>query len=203
MVYPQNMTYTKFHSISIYLLLALVLTGCSAIDIFKENSEIAPTRNYESFVIVNQELGMRGFSSQYIDQNVQIRLQENLEKYGMIYEKNTPDVVIRYKSNEDSRSKEILPNPYPTRFWGSRIYDPWMWNPYNPMMNDNRIRIDNYELVQVIVDFIDPTQDKFLMTLTGVTEVSSEKTKEKKVLKTVDKIVERFMTEINSNPKQP
>ncbi|MDN3203713.1 DUF4136 domain-containing protein [Algoriphagus sediminis] len=200
-MYHPSINFKKLPVFLYSLMISLVLTGCSAIDIFKENSEIAPRKDYESFVIVNQEIGIRGFSSQFLDQNVQIRLKENLENAGMLYEKNRPDVVIRYTSNEDPRQKEIRPNPYPTRFWGNRIYDPWMFNPYGPMMDDFQVRIDNYELVQVIVDFIDPEEDKFLMTLTGVTEVGSQTTKEKKVLKTVDKIVERFIQEVNQNPK--
>ncbi len=200
-MYHPKIKFKKLQTIVLGVILIACLSGCSSIEIFKENSEIAPAKKYESFVIVNQEIGIRGFSSQFLDQNVQIRLQENLEQAGMVYEKNQPDVVIRYTSNEDPRQKEIQPNPYPTRFWGSRIYDPWMFNPYGPMMDDFQVRIDNYELVQVIVDFIDPEKDKFLMTLTGVTEVGSQSTKEKKVMKTVDKIVERFVLEVNTNPK--
>jgi hypothetical protein len=45
----------------------------------------------------------------------------------------------------------------------------------------------------VIVDFIDPSQDKYLMTLTGVTEVSNPKTKEKKVEKTLDSVLRSFI----------
>lgn len=187
-------------SIILGLLFIGILSSCSSIEIFKENTEIQPRSQYQSFVIVNKEIGMRGFKAQFLDENVQIHLQENLERYGMAYEKNRPDVVIRYTSNEDPRQKEIQPNPYPTRYWGNRIYDPFMFNPYGPNMNDFQVRVDNYELVQVIVDFIDPEEDKFLMTLTGVTEVGSQSTKEKKVLKTVDKIVETFIQEINTNP---
>ena len=53
----------------------------------------------------------------------------------------------------------------------------------------------------MIVDFIDPKKDKFLMTLTGVTEVQSAKFKERKVLKTTDKILERFITDVLINSK--
>ncbi|MHA7128767.1 DUF4136 domain-containing protein [Algoriphagus namhaensis] len=180
----------------------LFLAGCSSIDVFKENAELAPRKKYETFVIVNKEVGMRGFSSEFIDQNVQIHLEENLKDFGLVYEQNRPDLVIRYTSNEDPRTKEIMPNPYPMRFWGNRIYDPWMFNPYGPQWQDWQVRVDNYELVQVIVDFIDPTEDKFLMTLTGVTEVQSKSSKEKKILKTVDKIVDRFVSEISANPNQ-
>lgn len=176
-------------------ILACALNSCSAIEVFKENAEVAPRKKYTSFVIVNQELGIRGFSSQFIDQNVQIQLQENLEAAGLTYEKSKPDLVVRYTSNEDPRQKEIVPTPYQSRFWGRRIYDPWMFNPYGPSP-DFQVRTSDYELVQVIVDFIDPEKDQFLMTLTGVTEVGSPSTKERKVLKTVDKIIDRFILEI-------
>jgi hypothetical protein len=71
---------------------------------------------------------------------------------------------------------------------------------YNPNMYNNMSRnsTSSYELIQVIVDFIDPKEDKFLMTLTGVTEVSSPKSKDNKILKTTDKIVERFITELET-----
>ena len=184
--------------ILLFPILAFFLNSCSSIEIFKENTEVAPRKAYSSFVIVNQELGIRGFSSQFIDQNVQIHLQEHLEEAGLSYEKSKPDLVVRYTSNEDPRQKEIIPTPYQSRFWGNRIYDPWMFNPYGPSP-DFQVRTSEYELVQVIVDFIDPDKDQFIMTLTGVTEVGSPSTKEKRVLKTVDKIVMRFLFEIQQN----
>ena len=181
------------------IIFLISISSCSSIEIFKENSEIPPSKNYKSFVIVNQEVGIRGFASQYLDQKVQINLQENLEANGLVYEEKKPDLVIRYTSNEDPRTKEVRPNiyPYSSRYWGNRIYDPWMFNPYGPRLDDFQVRVDNYELVQVIIDFIDPEKDKFLMTLTGVTEVGSEKTKEKKVIKTVDKMIDRFILELS------
>jgi hypothetical protein len=174
----------------------IFLSACSSIEVFKENSEIPINKPYKSFVLINQEIGMRGFSSQFIDAQVQIHLQEALEAEGLVYDKIQPDLVIRYTSNEDPRKREINNNLNPYPFWGYRVWDPWMYNPY--VDNYNRSTTSSYELVQLIVDFIDPKQDKFLMTLTGVTEVSSQKTKDNKILKTTDKIVERFISEIQS-----
>lgn len=136
---------------------------------------------------------MSGFSAQFLDAKVQDLLLQALEAEGLVYDRINPDLVIRYTSNEDPRQREInsFNNPYP--FWGSRVWDPWMYNPYS--FYDNRPRTDNYELVQVIVDFIDAKEDKFLMTLTGVTEVNSPQSKEKKVLKTTNKVIERFLQE--------
>ncbi len=147
-------------------------------------------------MLINQEIGMKGFTSQFLDAQVQIHLQEALEEAGLQYDKTQPDLVIRYTSNEDPRKREMVNNMSPYPFWGYRVWDPWMFNPY--MNNYNRNTTSSYELVQVIVDFIDPKQDKFLMTLTGVAEVASPKTKNKRILKITDKIVDRFISEIQA-----
>jgi hypothetical protein len=182
----------SYPSVPSFLIIWLILLcGCSSIDIFKENSEIPINKPYKSFVLINQEIGMQGFTSQFLDAQVQIHLQEALEKEGLVYDKEQPDLVIRYTSNEDLRKREMNNFINQSPFWGFRVWDPWMFNP-----NMNRTTESSYELVQVIVDFIDPKQDKMLMTLTGVTEVSSQKTKDNKILKTTDKIIERFILEL-------
>ncbi|WP_100627054.1 DUF4136 domain-containing protein [Algoriphagus formosus] len=182
-------------SIGWTILLMVVIQSCSSIEIFKENTELPLSAKYNSFVIVNAEVNMNGFSAQFLDAKVQDKIRESFESQGLTYDRVKPDLVIRYTSNEDMRQREInsFNNPYP--FWGMRVWDPWMFNPYSPY-NDPP-RTDNYELLQVIIDFIDPEKDKFLMTLTGVTEVNSPKYKEKKVLKTTEKVVERFISEID------
>lgn len=177
------------------LLIVTFLSSCASIEVFKENTELKIKQPYKSFVIINQEVGMRGFSSQLIDAQVQIRLQEALEAEGMIYEKVKPELIIRYTSNEDPRQRDVVNNFNPYPFWGYRVWDPWMYNP-NMYNNMGRNSTSSYELIQVIVDFIDLKEDKFLMTLTGVTEVSSPKTKNNKILKTTDKIIERFISEL-------
>jgi len=179
------------------LFIFVLLSSCATIDVFKENAELKIKKPYLSFVIINQEVGMKGFASQFIDAQVQIRLQEALEAQGMVYEKIKPDLIIRYTSNEDPRQRDVVNNFNPYPFWGYRVWDPWMYNP-NMYNNMSRNSTSSYELIQVIVDFIDPLQDKFLMTLTGVTEVSSPKTKDNKILKTTDKIIERFISELET-----
>lgn len=184
----------------VLLILSLFLiSACSSIEIFKENTEIPISKRYQTFVIINKEVGMRGFSSQFLDELVQIQLQETLEEAGLTYDSKQPDLVIRYHSNEDPRQREVVNNANPYPFWGYRVYDPWMYNPYNPGFN--RVTTDNYELLQVIVDFIDPSKDQFLMTLTGVTEVSSPKSKEKKVEKTLDAVLQSFINQNNQTQK--
>ena len=179
-------------SVSIFLL----LSSCSSIEVFKENAEIPMAKRYQTFVIVNKELEMNAFKDTYLDELVKSELQAQLENAGMTYDREKPDVVIRYNSNEDPRQREVVNNSNPYPFWGYRIYDPWMFNPYNNF-NRNRVTTSNYELLQVILDFIDPVQDKYLMTLTAVTEVSSPKSKKTRVLKSLEKATDTF---INFNP---
>lgn len=175
----------------------LLQSSCSSIEIFKENTEIAPSKAYKSFVIINQEIGLQGYSSQFLDQQVQIHIQEALEAQGFVYDKIAPDLVIRYTSNEDMRERKVNYNLNTYPLWGYRVWDPWVFNPYSPYQS-NSLSPSKYELVQVIIDFIDPIEDKMLMTLTGVTEVSSEKTKGKIVLKTTDKILSKFLEEVHT-----
>lgn len=179
--------------ISVSILISVFFTSCSSIEVFNENNEMPIVRPYQSFVIINKEVGMRGFSSQFIDELVQIQIQETLESNGMVYDAKQPDLVIRYHSNEDLRQREVVNNANLYPFWGYRVYNPWFFNPYQT----NRVSSSNYELLQVIVDFIDPKQDKFLMTLTGVTEVSNPKYKQKKIEKTLNSVLESFVDQNN------
>jgi hypothetical protein len=126
------------------------------------------------------------------DEQVKEALIIQLTDAGMVYDAKQPELVIRYHSNEDPRQRERVNtmNPYP--FWGMRMYDPWL---FNPMLGDMRPRVStsSYELLQVIVDFIDPKEDKYLMTLTAVTEVANPKSKPKVTLKALKEANKTFL----------
>jgi len=62
-----------------------------------------------------------------------------------------------------------------------------------------QVTTTKYALLQVIIDVIDPEQDKYLMTLTGVVEVSQPKSKPKITLKVVEKTANTFL-QYNSIP---
>lgn len=174
------------------ILAASLLWSCNTAEIFVENREIPFQKRYESFVLVNKELGIPGFSDPKLDQKVQEALEAQLLTAGLVYDAKKPDLVIRYHSNEDLRQRERVNtmNPYP--FWGMRMYDPWL---FNPMMGNFRPQVTTtkYELLQVILEIIDPSQEKSLMMLTGVTEVTSPKSKEKITLKTLEKTTNTFL----------
>ncbi len=181
----------KIAPIFFFFLLGL-LFSCSSTEVFVENREIPFQKSYQSFVLVNKELGIPGFSDPKLDQQVQEALEAQLLAAGLVYDAKKPDLVIRYHSNEDLRQRERLNtmNPYP--FWGMRMWDPWLFNPMMGNFN-SPVTTTKYELLQVILDVIDPSQEKSLMTLTGVTEVSSPKSKTKITLKALEKTTTTFL----------
>jgi hypothetical protein len=195
----RNLTLYRSKFSPIFCICFLVLlSACSSVEVFVENREIPFQKTYRSFVLVNKELGIAGFSDPKLDQQVQVVLEEQLYAAGLVYDAKQPDLVIRYHSNEDLRQRERVNtlNPYP--FWGMRMYDPWL---FNPMMGNFRSQVTttNYALLQVILDVIDPKEDKYLMTLTGVTEVATPKSKSKITLKAIEKTTNTFL-EYNSIP---
>jgi hypothetical protein len=195
----RNLTLYRSKFSPIFCICFLVLlSACSSVEVFVENREIPFQKTYRSFVLVNKELGIAGFSDPKLDQQVQVALEEQLYAAGLVYDAKQPDLVIRYHSNEDLRQRERVNtlNPYP--YWGMRMYDPWL---FNPMMRNFRSQVTttNYALLQVILDVIDPKEDKYLMTLTGVTEVSTPKSKSKITLKAIEKTTNTFL-EYNSIP---
>lgn len=176
-----------------FLLLSVTLLfSCKSVEVFKEKTELPIQKYYASFVLVNNELDLAGFTDPLLDEQIKEALITQLTAAGMVYDAKQPDLVVRYHSNEDPRQREQVNsmNPYP--FWGMRMYDPWL---FNPMRGDMRSRIttSNYELLQVIVDFIDPKEEKYLMMLTAVTEVTNPKTKPKVALKALKEATATFV----------
>lgn len=188
----------KFPLALLPIVLSLSLTlSCASIEIFKENVEVKDPRNYRSFVIVNKELGRNGFMDEFLDAITMDQIQQLLEKNGLTYDRENPEVLIRYTSNQDPRQKEVYVNQYP--MWGSRMWwDPWVYNPafFNRQMPTSTSQ--NYELLQVIVDFIDPQSDKRIMTLTAVSETSSPKHRQKMVSKSTGKIIATYLQQTQS-----
>lgn len=169
------------------------MASCKSVEIFKENVETRPSKTYQSYVIVNREIGQRGFNDEFLDALVADRIIEILDHKGLVYDRGKPDLIIRYTSNEDLRQKETV--MYPNQMWGMRVWDPWMFDPRfaNPR---GMVRTSNFELFQVIVDFIDGPTDKMLMRLTAVSEVSNPKEKKRKTKKSVEKIMETYIEHV-------
>ncbi|PRY90637.1 DUF4136 domain-containing protein [Mongoliibacter ruber] len=179
----------------VLFLSVLALSSCSSIEMFKEKTEFAPYKKYSTFAILNKEFDQKGFNDPFLDALVLDGLEFLLAEQGLVYDANEPEIILRYTSNEDPRQKEIVNNRMP--MWGFRVWDPWMYDPR--FMNQSPVSTKNYELLQLIVDFIDPKNDKMLMRLTAVSEVTSVKDKRKKVKKSVQKVVETYTAHIKVN----
>ncbi|MCH6198965.1 DUF4136 domain-containing protein [Aquiflexum sp. LQ15W] len=185
----------RYNSINLLLFIFVFLASCSSIEIFKEKTEFAPYKEYGSFVIINKEIGHRGFNDTYLDALVSDELQSLLEAEGLQYERENPELVLRYTSNEDPRQKEVYNNRFP--MWGGRVWDPWMFDPRFFNQQD-MVSTKNYQLMQIIVEFIDPKNDKILMQLTAVSEVTNAKDKKNKALKSIEKITETYKIHIQT-----
>lgn len=192
-------TSSKSHLLSTILVLSIFqLTSCASIEIFKENVEVKTPKNYQSFVIINKELGRNGFQDDFLDAIVMDQIQRQLEENGFTYEMENPDVLIRYTSNQDPRQKEVYNNRYP--MWGNRMWwDPWVYNPAMMNRQTTSSSTQSYELLQVIVDFIDPNSDKRIMTLTAVSESSNPKQRKNLVSKSTEKIINTYLKNVQSN----
>lgn len=178
------------------MIFLVIFSSCSSIELFKERTEIKPYKEYTSFVIVNKEVDSRSFSDELIDARVINELEVKMKSLGLTYDRESPDLVLRYTSNEDPRQRETYNNQFP--MWGMRVWDPWMYDP-RFMGRQNMVNTKNYELLQLIVDFIDPKQDKMLMTITAVSEASNKKTKSKNLVKSADKVVEAYKAHMAAN----
>lgn len=174
---------------------SVLLSSCSSIEIFKEKTEFKPYKKYQNFVILNNEVGLKGFNDDFLNALVGEGLKVALEKTGMRYETVNPELVVRFTSNEDLRQREVYNTMFP--MWGWRVWDPMMFDPrFN---NQSMYSTKNYELLQLIVDFIDPKNDKILMQLTAVSEIHQSREKKKKLEKSVEKIVETYLSYMNQN----
>jgi hypothetical protein len=181
------------------ILLLFLLSACSSIEMFKENTEFKPYRRYKTFAILNKEVGHQGFNDSFLDAMVSSSLQKEFESMGLVYESENPELIIRYTSNEDLRQREVNNNRYP--MWGWRVWDPWM---FDPMFNNrfNSVTTRNYQLLQLIVDYVDPQNDKMLMRLTAVSEVTNRKDKIKKLNKSVKAVSNTYKEHLEQLPQQ-
>ena len=164
-----SMYRSKFFHFCFICLLGL-LSACSSVEVFVENREIPFQKTYRSFMLVNKELGIAGFSDPKLDQQVQEALEEQLLAAGFVYDAKQPDLVIRYHSNEDLRQRERVNNMNPYPFWGMRMYDPWLFNPMMGNFNSQEvenikraldIRIDGYEVKLLNIGDFEMDDDRY------------------------------------------
>ncbi len=185
----------KFYKLTLILFFLLFHISCSSIEIYKDNTELSPYKENRSFMILNKENNLNGFADELLNEKTINEIEFKMMKLGLYYDNKTPDLVIEFSSNEDPRHKEIFRSQYPA---GRPL-----WNSYN---NDPRglskqytISFKDYEVIQVVMNFIDPTQDKMYIRVMAVTEVSSIESKYHLTTKSVGKIVKAYDQHMNQN----
>ncbi|MGY6743063.1 MAG: hypothetical protein ACXIUQ_10030 [Cecembia sp.] len=88
--------YPSVKKSSLAIILLIFLFSCSSVEVFKEKTEIKPYKDYQTFVILNREVGFKGFNDDFLDALVSDGLYQLFQNQGMVYERDNPDLVIRY-----------------------------------------------------------------------------------------------------------
>ncbi|SNR93396.1 protein of unknown function [Belliella buryatensis] len=179
------------------LLLSLLLfnISCSSIEIYKENIELSPYKENRSYMILNKENNLNGVADDLLNEKIIKEIEFKMMKLGLYYDSNTPDLIIEFSSNEEPRNKEIFRSQYPL--------GPPSWNSYSNdariSRRQNTISFKDYEVIQLVMDFIDPSQDKMYIRVMAVTEVSSIESKYNLTTKSVGKIIKAYDQHMNQN----
>ncbi len=186
----QNMKFT----FSIVMVSALIwIASCSPVRVFLEKNEVASIEDYQTFFVINQYYDKVAFESPVLEDNLQHRLTEGIKSFGFEQDMEKPDLIVRYNTNLTDRQKEINATPMMSPYSGMGMYNPWMM-PYG--FNNSGFRVENYDMGELVVDFIDTRQDKVVMRISAVGEISKPKQKSKNLQTSVDKILKEFSKKI-------
>jgi hypothetical protein len=176
----------------------LALSSCNPVKVYLEKNEMANPGAFNTFYVISQFYDTQAFNSPVLEENLQRSLTEGMEKFG--YEQNAekPDLIVRYNTVLTDRKKEI--NTMPMNPYGFGM-NPWMWgNPWmmGPGMRGGGFRVEEYDLGELVVDFIDTRQDKVVMRISAVGEINKPDQKSKNLKSSVEKILSEFAKTIKS-----
>lgn len=135
------------------------------------------------------------FESPVLEDNLQHRLTEGMKSFGFEQDMEKPDLIVRYNTNLTDRQKEINSTPMMSPYYGMGMYSPWMM-PYG--FGNSGFRVENYDMGELVVDFIDTRQDKVVMRISAVGEINKPQQKSKNLQASVDKILKEFSKKIAS-----
>ncbi|WP_375582194.1 DUF4136 domain-containing protein [Cyclobacterium xiamenense] len=168
--------------------LLIGLVACSPVRVFMEKNELASVEDYKTFFVINQYYDKDAFESPVLEDNLHNSLTLGMESFGFEENMEKPDLIVRYNTNLMDRQKEINTMPMMSPFgWG--MYSPWMM-PYGPNMGG--FRVENYDMGELVVDFIDTRQDKVVLRISAVGEINKPQQKSKNLETSVDKILRAF-----------
>ncbi|EON76408.1 hypothetical protein ADIS_2858 [Lunatimonas lonarensis] len=152
---------------------------------------------FQTFFVISEFYDAMAFNSPVLEENLQKRLTEGMEKFGYQLDSKKPDLIVRYNTLLTDRKKEINSAPMGPWGWGM---NPWMWgNPWmmGPGMGGG-FRVEKYDLGEVVVDFIDTRQDKVVMRISAVGEINKPDQRSRNLKASVDKILKEFARNISS-----
>jgi len=166
-------------------MVAVLLISCSPVKVYTEKSDIIGSREYRTFAILNEVQGKAAFNSPILEERLQNKLILEMENRGYVYDKDSPDLIIRYNTDITKNQRVIYPNPYTM-----------MWNPFWGPMGGRGMQAQKYDQGEVVFDFIDPAADKVILRATAVGTVNNPNDKEKKIQAAVNKVMKEFSSKI-------
>lgn len=187
---------TKYIIIGL-LVLAGVAVGCSPVKVYMEKNEMARPDAFQTFYVISEYYDAQAFNSPVLEENLQKRLTEGMEKFGYQLDAQKPDLIVRYNTILTDRKKEVNSAPMGPWGWGM---NPWMWgNPWmmGPGMGGG-FRVEKYDMGEVVVDFIDTRQDKVVMRISAVGEINKPEQRSKNLKASVEKILKEFARNVSS-----
>ncbi|MFO7823296.1 MAG: DUF4136 domain-containing protein [Cyclobacterium sp.] len=184
------------YTCSIFILLGIFwMSSCSPVRVFLEKNEVANMEDYKTFYVINQYYDKDAFDSPVLEDNLQNSLTEGMKSFGFEQNVEQPDLILRYNTNLTDRQKEVNSMPMMSPIYGWGMYNPWMM-PWGP--NTGSFRVENYDMGELVVDFIDTRQDKVVMRISAVGEINKPQQKSKNLKTSVDKILKTFSKKITS-----
>lgn len=186
------------YSISLLVIsLGVFFSACSPVRVFLEKNEVASIDAYKTFYVINQYYDKDAFESPVLEENLQYRLTEGMRNLGFEQNETKPDLIVRYNTNLTDRQKEVNHRPMMSPYYGyGGFYSPYMM-PY-PYGGRSSYSVEKYDMGELVVDFIDTKQDKVVMRISAVGEITKPKQKTKNLFLSVEKILKAFAKSVIS-----
>lgn len=187
----------RYFYLGVFILAGLAV-GCSPVRVYMEKNEMARPDAFQTFFVISEYYNSQAFNSPVLEENLQKSLTEGMEKFGYQLDANKPDLIVRYNTILTDRKKEINNAPMGPWGWGM---NPWMWgNPWmmGPGMRGG-YRVEKYDMGEIVVDFIDTRQDKVVMRISAVGEISKPEQRSRNLKASVEKILKEFARTMSSS----
>lgn len=180
------------------LSLGFFFSACSPVRVFMEKNEVASFDQYNTFYVINQYYDKDAFESPVLEENLKHRLSEGMKSMNFEQDETKPDLIVRYNTNLTDRQKEVNSTPMMSPYYGYGMYSPYRM-PYG--MGRSTYSVEKYDMGELVVDFIDAKQDKVVMRISAVGEITKPKQKTKNLFASAEKILKEFSKYVDSQSK--